>query len=175
MFSETGVFWRKKLTPLIWSVFRPKQCENGIFLIRTYLILALRGNPGVYYSPIVYWTPLNVPFQMLVFCIMTVSVVFIKVLYCIISLQVPARRPAFPEIHQRLRQWEGLGGRWCVLYSSVTLRYFTVLYCNSCVQYLTCTCTVTAVYSTSLVPVQPGRPGQWGPAKLQQSSAKCTV
>ena len=25
--------------------------------------------------------------------------------------QVPTRRPAFPEIHQRLRQWEGLGGR----------------------------------------------------------------
>ena len=24
--------------------------------------------------------------------------------------EVPARRPAFPEIHQRLRQWEGLGG-----------------------------------------------------------------
>ena len=31
------------------------------------------------------------------------------VVYC--TLQVPARRPAFPEIHQRLRQWEGLGGR----------------------------------------------------------------
>ena len=33
-----------KLTPLIWSVFRPKQRENGIFLICTYVNLA-EGQP----------------------------------------------------------------------------------------------------------------------------------
>ena len=37
----------KKTYPLIWKVFTSKQHNNGIFLIRTYLIWALRGNPGL--------------------------------------------------------------------------------------------------------------------------------
>ena len=35
------------------------------------------------------------------------------------SIKVPARRPAFPEIHQRLRQWEGLGGRLVFLFGLI--------------------------------------------------------
>ena len=38
------------------------------------------------------------------------------------TIEVPARRPVFPEIHQRLRQWEGLGGRFAFRIAKLLIR-----------------------------------------------------